>query len=288
MLLPSTLGPFTRTPVVQVEYHGEYEEFTSEEISSIALIKVEETPESYLATTIADATIPAYPKTPNIRRTTTPESPPALTLSTKPISPYGFDKKEFKRKHQNDPSNARAFRRLRKAGKTPLTPLSSAPQPPSKSTQASRVSTSTHPSHALVSRNSTRTSSRSMLEPVERILRDTKVEWSSVCEIVLVGVSTRIPRIANLVLDLFNGKEPNKSINSDVAVAFVAAVQAVIVSGDMPKNAQDSLFLLCGNTRQPPYVSQRRTGLSPARKPAQLAQRRAAQAARQPTKRNRR
>ncbi len=54
---------------------------------------------------------------------------------------------------------------------------------------------------------------RSTLEPVEKVLRDSKIDKSNVHEIVLVGGSTRIPRIVKLVSDFFNGKEPNKSIN---------------------------------------------------------------------------
>ena len=73
---------------------------------------------------------------------------------------------------------------------------------------------------------------RSTLEPVEKVLRDAKVDKSQVHEIVLVGGSTRIPRIVKLVSDFFNGKEPNKSINPDEAVAYGATVQAAIPSSD--------------------------------------------------------
>lgn len=62
-------------------------------------------------------------------------------------------------------------------------------------------------------------------------------------EIVLVGGSTRIPRIVKLVSDFFNGKEPNKSINPDEAVAYGAAVQAAILSGDTSEKTQDLLLL---------------------------------------------
>jgi L1 cell adhesion molecule like protein len=72
---------------------------------------------------------------------------------------------------------------------------------------------------------------RRTLEPIEKVLRDSKIDKSNVNEIVLVGGSTRIPRIITLVSDFFNGKEPNKSINPDEAVACGAAVQAAILSG---------------------------------------------------------
>ena len=84
---------------------------------------------------------------------------------------------------------------------------------------------------------------RGTLEPVEKVLRDSKIDKSNVHEIVLVGGSTRIPRIVKLVSDFFNGKEPNKSINPDEAVAYGAAVQAAILSGDTSEKTQDLLLL---------------------------------------------
>jgi len=74
-------------------------------------------------------------------------------------------------------------------------------------------------------------------------LRDANIDKANVHEIVLVGGSTRIPRIVKLVSDFFNGKEPNKSINPDEAVAYGAAVQAAILSGDTSEKTQDLLLL---------------------------------------------
>lgn len=82
------------------------------------------------------------------------------------------------------------------------------------------------------------------MEPVERVLRDAKIDKSTVHEIVLVGGSTRIPRIQKLVSDFFNGKEPNKSINPDEAVAYGAAVQAAILSGDTSSKSTSEILLL--------------------------------------------
>lgn len=84
---------------------------------------------------------------------------------------------------------------------------------------------------------------RGTLEPVEKVLRDSKIDKSNVAEIVLVGGSTRIPRIVKLVSDFFSGKEPNRSINPDEAVAYGAAVQAAILSGDTSEKTQDLLLL---------------------------------------------
>ncbi len=84
---------------------------------------------------------------------------------------------------------------------------------------------------------------RSCLEPVEKALRDAKMDKSKIQDVVLVGGSTRIPCIQKLLQDFFNGKELNKSINPDEAVAYGAAVQAAILSGDKSEAVQDVLLI---------------------------------------------
>ena len=81
------------------------------------------------------------------------------------------------------------------------------------------------------------------LDPVEKALKDAKMDKSSINEIVLVGGSTRIPKIQELLQDFFNGKELNKSINPDEAVAYGAAIQAAILTGDQSE-AISNLHLL--------------------------------------------
>merc|ERR1712227_938405 len=81
------------------------------------------------------------------------------------------------------------------------------------------------------------------LEPVEKAMRDAKMDKSSINDIVLVGGSTRIPKIQKLLQDFFNGKELNKSINPDEAVAYGAAVQAAILTGDTSEAVSDLLLL---------------------------------------------
>merc|ERR1712126_168189 len=81
------------------------------------------------------------------------------------------------------------------------------------------------------------------LEPVEKSMRDAKMDKSSINDIVLVGGSTRIPKIQKLLQDFFNGKELNKSINPDEAVAYGAAVQAAILTGDTSEAVSDLLLL---------------------------------------------
>jgi len=84
---------------------------------------------------------------------------------------------------------------------------------------------------------------RGTLEPIEKALRDSKLGKSDINDIVLVGGSTRIPKIQKLLKDFFNGKELNKSINPDEAVAYGAAVQAAILTGDQSEEIQDLLLL---------------------------------------------
>eukprot|EP01120_Amphizonella_sp_Union-15-10_P016725 TRINITY_DN897_c0_g2_i2.p1 TRINITY_DN897_c0_g2~~TRINITY_DN897_c0_g2_i2.p1 ORF type:complete len:701 (-),score=218.44 TRINITY_DN897_c0_g2_i2:56-2035(-) len=70
------------------------------------------------------------------------------------------------------------------------------------------------------------------LGPVQKVLEDAKLKKSDINEIVLVGGSTRIPKVQQLLKDFFNGKEPNRGINPDEAVAYGAAVQAGVLAGD--------------------------------------------------------
>merc|ERR1712232_794595 len=81
------------------------------------------------------------------------------------------------------------------------------------------------------------------LEPVEEALRDAKMDKSAIHDIVLVGGSTRIPKIQKLISDFFNGKDLNKSINPDEAVAYGAAVQAAILTGEQHESVSDLLLL---------------------------------------------
>jgi heat shock 70kDa protein 1/2/6/8 len=151
---------------------------------------------------------------------------------------------EFKRKYKKDPSgNPRALRRLRTACERAKRTLSS-------SSQASIEIDSLYEGIDLYT-SITRARFeelcsdlfRGTLEPVEKALRDAKMDKAAVNEIVLVGGSTRIPKIQKLLQDFFNGKELNKSINPDEAVAYGAAVQAAILHGDKSEQVQDLLLL---------------------------------------------
>merc|ERR1719487_2514007 len=81
------------------------------------------------------------------------------------------------------------------------------------------------------------------MKPVQKVLTDSGLEKSQIDQVVLVGGSTRIPKVQALLKDFFNGKEPNKGINPDEAVAFGAAVQGGILSGEGGDETKDLLLL---------------------------------------------
>ncbi len=84
---------------------------------------------------------------------------------------------------------------------------------------------------------------RAILDPTEKALKDAKLAKEEIDDVVLVGGSTRIPKIQHLLREFFGGKNLNKSINPDEAVAYGAAVEAAILSGDKSKEVQDLLLL---------------------------------------------
>lgn len=151
---------------------------------------------------------------------------------------------EFKRKNKKDISNnQRALRRLRTACERAKRSLSSSAQ------TTIEIDSLFEGIDFYTSITRARFEElcadlfRSTLDPVEKVLKDSKIDKSQIHEIVLVGGSTRIPKVQKLVSDFFNGKEPNKSINPDEAVAYGAAVQAAILSGDTSSKTQDLLLL---------------------------------------------
>jgi heat shock protein 1/8 len=152
---------------------------------------------------------------------------------------------DFKRRHRKDmSSNQRSLRRLRTACERAKRTLSS-------STQAHIEIDSLFDG---VDFNSTITRARfedlcmdyfkKCMEPCEKVLRDSKIAKNQVHEVVLVGGSTRIPKIQSMLSEFFNGKEPCKSINPDEAVAYGATVQAAILSGADKSEKLSELLLL--------------------------------------------
>merc|ERR1712050_107132 len=152
--------------------------------------------------------------------------------------------KEFKRKNKKDiTGNKRALRRLRTACEKAKRTLSS-------STQASIEIDSLFEGTDLYS-NITRARFQELcadlfkqtMEPVQKALTDSKIPKGEIHDVVLVGGSTRIPKVKNLLQDFFNGKELCNSVNPDEAVAFGAAIQAAILKGDKSEAVQDLLLL---------------------------------------------
>jgi len=151
---------------------------------------------------------------------------------------------EFKRKHKKDLSgNKRALRRLRTACERAKRTLSASAQANIEiDSLFEGIDFYTSITRARFEELCSDLF-KGTLEPVEKSLRDAKMDKSGIHEIVLVGGSTRIPKIQKLLQDFFNGKELNKSINPDEAVAYGAAVQAAILTGDTSEAVSDLLLL---------------------------------------------
>ena len=151
---------------------------------------------------------------------------------------------EFKRKYKKDlMESKRAVRRLRTACEQAKRTLSSA-------TVATIEIDSLHDGQdfsTTITRakfeNICEDLFRLTMEPVEQVIRDSKIAKNNIDEIVLVGGSTRVPKIQQMLSDFFGGKELCKSINPDECVAYGAAVQAAILTGSKDEKISDMLLL---------------------------------------------
>ena len=151
---------------------------------------------------------------------------------------------EFKKKHKKDiAGNKRAIRRLRTACESAKRALSSATvanmEVDSLFDGIDFTSTITRAKFE----NLCDAMFRKTMQPVEQVLRDSKISKTDVHEIVLVGGSTRIPKIQQLLSEFFNGKELCKTINPDECVAYGAAIQAAILTGVNDSKISDLLLL---------------------------------------------
>jgi L1 cell adhesion molecule like protein len=153
---------------------------------------------------------------------------------------------EFKRKHKKDISgNPRALRRLRTACERAKRALSSSAQ------SSIEIDSLFEGVDFFSSITRARFEElcmdlfRSTMAPVEQVVKDAKMSKAQIHDVVLVGGSTRIPKIQALLTDFFNGKEPSRSINPDEAVAYGAAVQAAVLTDNMSEKTAGMVLLDC-------------------------------------------
>lgn len=151
---------------------------------------------------------------------------------------------EFRRKFKKDlRTNPRALRRLRTAAERAKRTLSSS----SEATIEIDALFDGHDFYSKISRARFEELCadlfRSTLQPVEKALSDANMDKNQIHDIVLVGGSTRIPKIQSLLQSAFSGKSLNQSINPDEAVAYGAAIQAAILSGDNSDQIKDVLLV---------------------------------------------
>ncbi|KAM3224449.1 hypothetical protein ACQJBY_057678 [Aegilops geniculata] len=290
-------GPSDR-PMIAVQYMGEEKQFAAEEISSMVLVKMRETAEAYLETTVKDAviTVPVYFNDSqrqatlnagtiaglNVTRIFNEPSAAAIAYrlddtlvtgeaktvlifdfggGTLDISVIHIDKgtftvkatsgdthlggvdlnnkmvehfvQEFLKKHKADiRSNRRAMMRLRTACERAKRMLSS-------TAQAKFEIDSLHDGidfYGTITRARFEELNmdlfRKCIEHVDKCLGDAKMDKSQIHDVVLVGGSTKIPKVQQMLQDFFDGKKLCKKINPDEAVAYGAAIQAAILNGE--------------------------------------------------------
>ena len=292
-------------PTIQVMYKGEEKSFSPEEISSMILIKMKETAESYLGKEVKNAviTVPAYFN--DTQRQSTKDAGAIAGLNvlriinepTAAAIAYGLDKKneqnvlifdlgggtfdvsvltidegifevkatagdthlggedfdnrmvdyciqDIKKKYKKTLDNPRSLRRLRTACERAKRTLSSSMNACIEiDALMDNMDYNTTISRAKFEEMNM-DYFRKCMEPVEKVIRDSKLSKSQIDEIVLVGGSTRIPKVQQLLSEYFGGKELCRSINPDEAVAYGATVQAALLSGNQNSDALKDLLLI--------------------------------------------
>merc|ERR1712039_907816 len=262
-LLPFKITDKNSKPMIAVQVKGEEKVMAPEEVSAMILTKMKETAENYLGKEVKHAvvTVPAYFN--DAQRQSTKDAGTisgmnVLRIINEPTAAaiaYGLDKKTeknilvydlggedfdqrvmqhfmkiFQKKHGKDMSkDKRAIQKLRKEVEKTKRALSS--------THQGRVEIEALFDGVDFSETLTRARFeeinndlfKNTLGPVKQVMEDSGLKKTQIDEIVLVGGSTRIPKVQQLIKDFFNGKEPNRGINPDEAVAYGAAVQAGIL-----------------------------------------------------------
>ncbi|TVU47548.1 hypothetical protein EJB05_07154, partial [Eragrostis curvula] len=223
--------------MVVVQYEGEERQFTPEEISAMVLAKMKETAEVYLGTTIKNAviTVPVYFN--NSQRQATIDAGTIAGLNvlriinepTAAAIAYGLQKMPVSNK-------GRTVLVFDLGGGTfDVSLLNIAPgvNMDKGLFEVKAIAGDTHLGGADFDNEMVEYSLREFLKKhaLEKCLDDAKMEKSSVHDVVLVGGSTRIPKVQNMLREFFNGKELCRTINPDEAVAYGAAIQASILGG---------------------------------------------------------
>ncbi|ESU06173.1 heat shock protein SSB1 [Fusarium graminearum PH-1] len=253
------------SPKIEVEYLGENKQFSAQEISSMVLTKMKEIAETKLGKKVEKAviTVPAYFND-NQRQATKDAGSIAglnvLRIINEPTAAaiaygLGAGKSEKERNvliydlgggtfDKDLSGDARALRRLRTACERAKRTLSSGAQATIEIDSLFDGEDFTMSITRARFEDLNAKAFSGTIEPVAQVLKDAAIEKKAVDEIVLVGGSTRIPKIQKLLSEFFDGKKLEKSINPDEAVAYGAAVQAGILSGKATSAETADLLLL--------------------------------------------
>ena len=268
-LLPYDIIDKDGKPYIQVETKGQKKLYSPEEISAMVLTKMKTVAENFLGTKVKNAviTVPAYFN--DSQRQSTKDAGTIAGLNvlriinepTAAAIAYGLDKKDKERNILVFDLGGGTFDvslltidsgvfEVKTVIQKLKTEIEKAKRHLSSSLQATIEIDELEPGFDFKD-----TLSRAKFEelnmdlfkktmaPVEKVMEDSGFKKSEIAEVVLVGGSTRIPKVQTLIKDYFNGKEPNKGINPDEAVAYGAAVQGGILGGEYSEQTQDLILI---------------------------------------------